>query len=216
MEALDLNLEKRSLSEQLFDHIKDLILSDKLKCGERIPEVKIASAFGVSRTPIREALRKLEKYGLVKIYPRSHATVVEIDENESAYIEQVRLQIETAAVRLLAEHATPEDCTVLKNYADLCEKYIKENNIAACFEYDGILHLEIAKRSGNPYFYSILHMLDAKIQLIRTKYCTHAKKIAFDIKDHYPLVKAICNNKPDEAEEIMRKHVRQTHKISEL
>lgn len=212
MDTLDLNIEKRSLSEQLFDHIKDLILSEKLKCGERIPELRIASAFGVSRTPIREALRKLEKYGLVKIYPRSHATVIEIDGNESNYIEQVRLQIETAAVRLLAERATPEDCESLKHYADLCDKYIKEKDIASCFENDGLLHLEIAKRSGNPYFYSILQTLDAKIQLMRTKYCTNIKKIASDIKDHYPLVKAICGNNPDEAEAVMRKHVHQGHK----
>ena len=62
-----ISLERKSLADQLFTHIRRMILSQELKCGESIPEEKIARLFGVSRTPIRETLRKLEKYGLVKI-----------------------------------------------------------------------------------------------------------------------------------------------------
>ena len=78
LEGVKIDLQRRSLSEQVFQHIRRMILSEELHGGQRIPEERIAQTFGVSRTPIREAMRKLEKVGLVKIVPRSHAEVMKI------------------------------------------------------------------------------------------------------------------------------------------
>ena len=65
LDELNISLNENSLADQVFLHVKRMILSQQLKGGDRIPEGKIASTFGVSRTPIREALRKLQEFGLV-------------------------------------------------------------------------------------------------------------------------------------------------------
>ena len=80
-----------------------------LKGGKRIPEEKVAQQFGVSRTPIREALRRLEEYGIIRVKPRSYAEVVGLSPKEARHISIVRAELETLSVRLLTEIGTDED-----------------------------------------------------------------------------------------------------------
>ena len=201
-----ISLERKSLADQLFIHIKNMILSQELKCGEGIPEEKIAKLFGVSRTPIRETLRKLEKYGLVKINPHSQATVVEIAPEEAHYIGEVRSSIETLAATILAGKAEPKDIRNLKSIDKKCISAAKSGNSAEAFEADGLFHLEIAKYSGNPYIYSILKNLDSKIQLIRIMNCS-LKNMISDIKIHSQIIEAIANHDSKTASALMQKHI---------
>jgi len=201
-----ITLERQSLVDQLASHIRGMILSQELKCGESIPEEKIAKLFGVSRTPIRETLRKLEKYGLVRINPRSRATVVEIAPEETNYIGEVRSVIETLAVRILAKKADPEDIRSLEEIARNCANAAKNGNSGESFEADSLFHLEIAKRSGNPYIYSILKDMDGKIQLIRIMNSS-LKVMRTDVQIHTLIIEAIANHDPKNASALMQKHV---------
>ena len=201
-----ITLERKSLVDQLSLHIRGMILSQELKCGESIPEEKIARLFGVSRTPIRETLRKLEKYGLVKINPHSQATVVEIAPEETHYIGEVRSVIETLAVRILAKRAVPEDIASLEEIAKNCVSAAKGGNSGESLEADGLFHLEIAKRSGNPYIYSILKDLEGKIQLIRIMNSS-IKIMRTDIQIHSLIIEAIAKHDPKTASALMQKHV---------
>jgi len=201
-----ISLERKSLSDQLFIHIKGMIFSQELKCGESIPEEKIAKIFGVSRTPIRETLRKLEKYGLVKINPRSQATVVEIAPEEAHYIGEVRSAIEALAARILAKNATAEDIKSLEEIDKECVRAVKGGNSGEAFEVDGLFHLEIAKRCGNPYIYSILRNLEAKIQLIRIMNCS-LKNMVSDIKIHSRIIEALENHNSKNASSLMQEHI---------
>ena len=205
---LKISLERASLAEQVFEHIRKMILSEQLKGGERIPEEKIASAFGVSRTPIREALRMLEKQGLVVIVPRSHAEVVALDGQASRRLGEVRIQLERLAVRLLAEVCTAADCEVLTDLALECERYAREGAIAEAFEKDDELHLEIARRGGNQYLCDILQNLSVKIHLLRITNCVTLDKIRETIKGHSPIVQALAGRDAKSAEEHMTAHIR--------
>ena len=202
-----ISLERKSLADQLFIHIKKMILSQELKCGESIPEEKIAKLFGVSRTPIRETLRKLEKYGLVEITPRSQATVVEIGLEEAYYVGEVRNALETLAARLMAKRAAPGDIESLEKLCKKCITAAKNSNSGEAFDADSQFHLEIVKRCGNPYIYSIMKNLDAKIQLIRVMYCS-PKILITDIKIHAKIVDAIADHDPKTASTLMQKHIR--------
>jgi DNA-binding GntR family transcriptional regulator len=199
-------IERKSLADQLFIHIKRMILSQELKCGESIPEEKIAKIFGVSRTPVRETLRKLERYGLVKINPHSQATVVDIGPEEAHYIGEIRSVLETLAVRNLAKETGEEDIKSLKEIAQKCVTAAESGNSGEAFEADGLFHLEIAKRCNNPYIYSILKSLDAKIQLIRAMYCS-LKIVKTDIQIHFRIVDAIERHDPKTASALMQKHI---------
>ena len=90
-------LKQPSLSDQAYQYIKGLILSGEIKGGERIPEEKVGQSLGVSRTPIREALKKLSEYGLVHIKPRSYAVVINLEKEEAIQINEIRALLETYA-----------------------------------------------------------------------------------------------------------------------
>ncbi|MDR1626925.1 MAG: GntR family transcriptional regulator [Spirochaetia bacterium] len=200
-------LERASLADQVSSHIKRMILSQELKGGESIPEERIARTFGVSRTPIRESLRRLEKYGLVTINPRSRATVTEIGPEEAHYIGEVRSELEVLAAKSLAKKSAAEDIESLSRIANECVAHIEMGNRAEAFEVDGLFHLEIAKRCGNPYVYSVMKTLDAKIQLIRITNCVNHDIIHSDVEIHFQLIEAIKNHDAKNAAAIMRRHI---------
>ena len=200
-------LERTSLVDQLFAHIKRMILSQELKGGESIHEDKISKAFGVSRTPIRECLLKLEHYGLVTMNPRGQAVITVMGVDEVHYMGEVRSGLETLAVRNLAKKATLEDIEILTKYTREGIFHIENGDRGECFEVDSLFHLEIAKRCGNPYIYDILKTLDAKIQLLRITICTDHTIIHSDVEKHFQIIDAIKNHDGKKAEILMRKHI---------
>ncbi len=208
IENLKCNIEKRSLAEQVYRHIRRMILSGELPAGERIPEERIAAEFGVSRTPVREALHRLAVLGLITIKPRSYAQVVKIDTDEADQIAAVRGQLEILAVRLLADKATEQDSQALKRAAKDCLNLLAQGDIAGFFEKDGEFHLEIARRCGNRYLVELMEQLDPKVQLFRLARCTTAKKIKANALFHDKIVDALCKNNVPAAVKLMEQHVR--------
>lgn len=207
LEGVKIDLQRKSLSEQVFQHIKRMILSEELRGGERIPEERIAQTFGVSRTPIREALRKLEKTGLVHIVPRSHAEVIRLDPDDARHLGEVRMEIERLAVRLLALKATEDDCAALRELAAECARYAEEGDIGGTFETDNELHQEIARRAGNPYVQEILQNLSFKIQLLRTTTCVRIEDIRADLHFHDEIIDAAEQHDAELAEKLMAHHI---------
>lgn len=204
----DQKIERRSLADQVYAHIKRMILSGELHAGERIPEERVAADFGVSRTPIREAMRRLEEYGLVRLKPRSYAEVVRMDAEDADKIADVRAALEELAVRLLAERATPQDCRALRELAVACQSLAQADDPAAVFEKDSQLHKEIARRSGNSCLLEFMERLDAKVQLCRLVNCLTPAHIATAVAQHEPIIDAIGRHDADAAAELMVRHVR--------
>jgi DNA-binding GntR family transcriptional regulator len=198
-----------SLSDQVFRHIRSMILNGELKGGERIPEEKIATSFGVSRTPIREALRKLEKHGLVEIIPRRHARVIKLEPIDKMYIGQLRIQLDSLSIRLLAQQATQQDYAELSGIAQQCEDYASQDDWLGCFEKDSELHCEFARRSGNPYLYDFVRTLDMKVQLLRTEEEELSIKRGISgIKHHMPIIEAVCANDAEQAVQLAIAHLK--------
>lgn len=184
-------LDRRSLAEKVFDHIKAGILSGDLKSGRRIVEEQIAVTLGVSRTPIREALRRLEEYGLVRIERRSRVEVVKLSEEEAAGIIEVRSVLERLAAVLLAGCAGEEDIRVLREMDRACHESLEANNVGVEFEADSRFHLEIARRSGNAALYEMMQRLDGKVQLVRLMRCKKRERIARDLTVHKKIIQGI-------------------------
>jgi len=201
-------LSRESLGDQVFVHVKRLILSGQLQGGQRIPEEAIAKAFGVSRTPIREALRKLEKNGLVKVVPRRHAEVVMLSQQDRESIRAVRSCLEALSIRTLAPIASDADIKALADLANACVRFLDQNDLATVFETDNQLHLEIAKRGGNTHLHDILEIMANRIHLIRVLECTDLAKIRQDVTMHFSIINALAAHDPDLAEKQMNKHTR--------
>lgn len=200
-------IHRLSLSEQVYHYIKRLILSGEIRGGEKIPEEKVARQFGVSRTPIRGALHRLEEYGLIQIKPRSYAVVVALDPKEAGQLAVIRSQLETLAVSLLTDCGTEEDFRELELLAQECNAFIAEGDIAATFEKDSLLHLEMARRTGNRHLYEIYEKLDAKIQLLRLVLRLPLDKLRVYVKHHDEIILAMKRRDKASAVERMQGHV---------
>lgn len=210
MKKIELNYE--GLSGQVYVYIKQMILSGELKAGDRIPENKVGQLFGVSRTPIREALKKLSEYGLVHLKPRSFAEVVTLSREEAVQLAHIRAQLETLSTRILAEVGTDKDFGFLEEVAHECDELIAEGNVAAAFEKDSIFHLEIAHRTGNSHLFEIIERLDAKIQLSRLVIKLQQDRLQHSISQHHRIIQAMRHRERDLAELHMQHHI--LHQLS--
>ncbi len=200
-------IHRQSLSDQVYYYIKRMILSGAIQGGEKIPEEKVAQQFGVSRTPIREALNRLEEYGLIKIKPRSYAEVVALEPHEAGQLAIIRSQLETLAVSLLTDCGSEEDFRELELLVQECNALIAEGDIATTFEKDSLLHLEIARRTGNRHLYEICEKLDAKIQLLRLVLRIPLEKLKVYVKHHDKIVEAMKRRDKASAVALMEHHI---------
>jgi DNA-binding GntR family transcriptional regulator len=200
-------IHRQSLSEQVYGHVKRLILSGEIRGGEKISEEKVAQQFGVSRTPIRGALHRLEEYGLVQIKPRSYAVVVALEPSEAGPLAVIRSQLETLAVSLLTDCGTDEDFRELELLAQECNALIAEGDIAATFEKDSLLHLEIARRSGNRHLYEIYEKLEAKVQLLRLVLRLPLEELKRYVKHHDDIISSMKRRDKESAVARMKNHI---------
>jgi len=205
--------EHSSLSDRVYHDIKYLILSGELKGGDRIPEETLAEKFGVSRTPVREAVRRLDEFGLVRLKPRSYAEVIELSEAEADQVMSVRIELEALSIRLLATKATQKDVQALTEVAEKCYRALESGSVAETFEMDSFFHLEIAQRSGNGILADLIERLDAKVQLVRLMRCSTPETINQNIHVHDKIIEAIAANDSAKAEAIMREHIHPKEKL---
>ncbi len=210
MKKIDLNYN--GLSGQVYIYIKKMILSGEFQAGHKIHEEKVGQLFGVSRTPIREALKKLSEYGLVTLRPRSNAVVSSLTREEAVQLAHIRVRLETLSTKLLADVGTDKDFDHLDRIADECDGLIAQKDIAAAFEKDSMFHLEIAGRTKNTHLFEIIEKLDAKIQLSRLVIKLPINRLEKSINQHKTIVKALRSRDGDLSEHLMKHHI--IHQLS--
>lgn len=201
------DINYNSLSKQVYSHIKRMIMTQELKGGQRIPEEAIANIFGVSRTPIREAMRELEKNGLIVIYPRKYAEVVKMRNEDKKYIGQLRVQFDTLSVRLLSKIITDDQYKELRECALKSEDFIAKSEIGLCFEMDSAFHCKLAEFSGNKYLSEFVKTLDLKVQLLRNIGPLSIDRIKEGIKLHIPIAEAVYAGDCEKAVALVRRHL---------
>jgi DNA-binding GntR family transcriptional regulator len=202
-------MERRKLSEQAFDLIKKMILSRQIKPGERIPEEKVSASLGISRTPVREALQKLQQSGLVHIVPRSYASVAELNPDDRTHIGEVRLELDALVARKLAETATEEDIKRFRAIEQACVEFAEKNDTAGVFEAHSELHLEMARRTGNPYLYEMMKSIDLKVQFLRASGYMSSEEIFENLSYHDAIINALANHDGKKAQELMIRHIKE-------
>ena len=200
-------IERKSVSDQVYDHIKRLILSGALKAGERIPESGVAGHLKVSRTPVREAIRKLAEYGLVVIKPWSYAFVASIDQKRARDISTVRLCLERLAFRTVAEIATPELLAPLYELASRCKEANRNGDYATTYEADSAIHLGIANLTGNVELFNMLHTLDAKLQLVRLRQHLPPEMLSIYFDQHETLLHLLEEKSMPQIDVLLERHI---------
>ncbi len=137
------------LRDVVFNTLRQAILRGELKPGERLMEIQLANKLGVSRTPVREAIRKLELEGLVLMIPRKGAEVADISEKSLKDVLEVREALEELAARLACDKITKEGINRLKEAAQDFRSALKSNDITQMAEADVRFHDVICNATEN-------------------------------------------------------------------
>lgn len=139
-----------SLTEPVYEYILDMILNMELKPGERVPEVAIAKKLGVSRTPVRNALKQLENEGLAVIHPNRFVQVASYDDETIQNLGIMRIAIDCMAVRLAIFRGSNEDFQHLRALAETCGAADENTDRLERIRNDYLFHLQLGIIAKNP------------------------------------------------------------------
>ena len=195
-----------SLSDQVFEHLEANILSGKYQRGEIITELQLCSELGVSRTPIREALRRLFQEHLVEDTPKG-TMVLGITPKDYRDMSEIRLRIEELAVKGFVKHADEESMKALKEAVDFQEFYLSREDVDQLKALDGRFHEIIYAGCGSMILKDTLSPLHKKIQQYRRNAIREPGRAAHSVREHREILEAIQARDADLAAERMLQHI---------
>ena len=195
-----------SLSDQVFLHLENDILSGKYSRGDLLTETKLSSEMGVSRTPIREALRRLEQEHLIEETGKG-SVVIGITEKDLSDIFLIRGQLEGMAAALAAENRTEEQLNELKEVLELQEFYLSKSDAERIKHMDNKFHSTLYRLSGSMSFYDTLIPLHKKIQKYRKASVEKSSRAEASVKEHRKIFEAIAARDTDLAAATALQHI---------
>ena len=195
------------LRDVVFNTLRQAILRGELKPGTRLMEIQLANKLGVSRTPIREAIRKLELEGLVLMTPRKGAEVAEITEKNMLDVLEVRKALDELATRLACVRITPVQLEDLKEAEVAFEAALENGDITKIAEADVFFHDIIFAASDNKRLVNLLSNLREQMYRYRIEYLKNPKYYSKLVHEHKQLIEAIEDGKKDIACETIEKHI---------
>jgi DNA-binding GntR family transcriptional regulator len=201
----------KPLREIVFETIRNAIVSGDLKPGERVMEVQMAESLGVSRTPVREAIRKLELEGLIIMLPRKGAYVADLSVKDLTEVMEIRASLEGLAAGLASIRIDAAEIKELEIYALKFHKSIDED-VDALILRDFEFHDAIFKASRNERLIQLNNNLIEQVQRFREIYHKKVNKSKETSKEHYAIVEAISNGDVDKAEKLARIHIENAEK----
>lgn len=206
MKALEIQKHK-SLSEVVYDQLKQQILAGSIAPGTRMMEVELSEKMGVSRTPIREAIRMLEKEGLVEIRPRHGAYSSQVSIEEILGILEVRQNMDAMAAGFAAERGTKEDFDRIAQYAKGYETALASGNLNEIIKCDERFHESIAEAGHNPTLVKIVTDLQNLVIRFRYIYYTNPEIVNRMIEEHQEIVETIRSGNGDKARQVAMSHI---------
>lgn len=196
----------RQAAPQVFERLRELIVSLELAPGTVLSRVELATQFAVSQTPVRDALLKLGQEGLVDIFPQ-HATVVsKIDLASAQQAHFLRCAIELEVVRNLAQAATAETVARLRAQVDL-QSALAEGDQEEFIASDQAFHRMMYTAAGVPDLYDLVRRMSGHIDRLRRLDLPSDGKARRVVRDHRDIVEAIARQSPDVAQQALRKHL---------
>lgn len=195
------------LRDVVFQTLRQAILRGELKPGERLLEVQLAEKLGVSRTPIREAIRKLELEGLVLMIPRKGAEVAQITEKNLRDVLEVRKALEELAVSLACDRMLPEDVKNLKRAAKNFKASLDCRDVTKIAAADVGFHDIIYHATGNERLIQLLLKLREQMYRYRVEYLKRKEAHPVLLEEHDRIVEMIekCNH--EEARKVICAHI---------
>ncbi|MBT4268889.1 MAG: GntR family transcriptional regulator [Deltaproteobacteria bacterium] len=201
-------IESVNLKDQIYEIIRDMILRRDINPGEKIVEDDLSKQIGVSRTPLREALSRLENEGIVKIIPRRGAFVSELSKTTIIEVLQIREVLEGLVTRLAAENMTKKILGQLKASLDYIKDTPDEPEHLIKFTHaDEKFHSILLTASKNQMLQNFMSNINMHLQFIRIRTVVIPNRAKKTVNEHYMILDAIEQKNIEKAEELMRQHI---------
>ncbi|MCM1118487.1 MAG: GntR family transcriptional regulator [bacterium] len=195
------------LRDVVFNTLRQAILTGELKPGERLMEIHLADKLGVSRTPIREAIRKLELEGLVTMIPRKGAEVAQITEKSMNDVLEVRRAMDALCAELACERITDEETQLLGQACEAFEAAVRTRDVKRIAQADVELHDIIVQATGNQRLVQLINNLSEQMYRYRFEYIKDASQHQRLIEEHRVIYESILKKDRETASQAARMHI---------
>ncbi len=199
--------EDLPLRDVVFQTLRQAILRGTLQPGERLMEIHLAQKLGVSRTPVREAIRMLQLDGLVTMVPRRGAVVAEITISDLEDVLEVRAALEELAARKACQNMTPERLTRLRETAGRFAECLKKDDLMASAQADVEFHEIICEATQNRRLIQILNNIREQIYRYRLENLKDKTSHANLVEEHTVICQALEAHSEEAASEAIRIHI---------
>ncbi len=197
----------KPLREIVFEALRQAILQEIIKPGERLMEKQLGEEMGVSRTPIREAIRRLELEGFVTIVPRKGAFVSEISLKDIKEVYEIRAALESLAAGLAAEKVTPQEIQEMQRCLQKEAELLENDDVVSTVEVDLDLHYIIFKAANNERLLATLNNLREQLSRPRMIVTSLPGRKVASHWDHVKIVEAISSGNIELSEQLIWDHI---------
>lgn len=197
----------KPLREVVSEALREAIVSGILKPGERLMEIQLAEELGVSRTPIREAIRRLELEGFLVMVPRRGTYVADLSIKDINEVFEIRTALDVLAAGLAAERITEEELEDMERLLVQIGEFIEAGDAERIVEADGQFHDILYQASRNDRLVGIISNLREQFTRFRSISMAYPGRIKNTLDEHRRLVEAIAQRNPELAQQCAREHM---------
>lgn len=195
------------LRDIVFKTLREAIITGELKPGERLMEIKLANELGVSRTPVREAIRKLELEGLVNMTARKGAEVAPINAKDLAEVLEIRRALEGLACQLACRNASEKDVENLEMINQKIAEAISCGNPEDIAMYDVEFHGTICRLSNNSRLITTINRLKEHIYRYRLEYISDLKNKSIIVEEHKKIIQDMKGKNEKAIKKDIERHI---------
>lgn len=206
-------VEHGSLGNRIFYILRDKILNEEYKAGQKLVEVTLSKELNISRTPVREALKQLELEGLVKSIPNKGVYVLGFSHRDINDMLEIRFALEGLAIQLAIERVTAEQLESIKNTCELMEFYATKDDQAKFNELNIIFHEAIYKGTQSLYFEQLLKDINYYIHVTSRHSIRLPKRLKSAAIEHREIYEALVDGDKEKAKEKVQNHIRKTQML---
>ena len=197
-----------TLSQRVYEHLREAILADHLLPGTELSEVALSKELAISRGPIREAMGRLSAEGLITMRPRRRAEVRSLTPQELIDAYQVREALEVMAVRLLIPRVTEADLARLEELIDRMAGHVSDGAVREFFAANVSFHELLCELSGNPKLQEVHHRLEGEIGRFQNRTLALRGSMDDSLTEHRAILAAIRLRDADRAAALTAEHIR--------
>ena len=207
-------ISRRPLHHELVDRLRDMIIEGTLEPGQKVPEKMLCERFGVSRTPLREAVKILAAEGFVRLTPNRGASVVKLTLRDFEEALPIMGALDAVAGELACRNATEEEIAELADLTDRMTERFEAQDLAGYYKLNARIHELIMAMARNPTLTETTRVLSERMRRARYELAMAPARWAQAVEEHQDMVQALKRRDGVRLGRIMRVHV--THKLQDL